>query len=61
MVEPKQADDHHQLDVPQDEDVFTRTHAVTLDGQDVLGHLRREFLVPSKADLKSETLSLQGL
>ena len=39
-----------------DVDISTREYAEHLDEQDPLKHFRNEFLVPSKADLKSKTL-----
>lgn len=38
----------------------TREYAAFLDSQDPLKHIRKEFLIPSKADLKSKTLVTQG-
>jgi hypothetical protein len=40
--------------------VYTREYAASLDSQDPLHHIRKEFLIPSKADLKSTTLVTQG-
>lgn len=39
------------------QEIFQRAHAESLDKGDPLQHLRREFLVPTKADLKRETLA----
>ena len=36
---------------------LSREEAEHLDAEDPLGHLRKEFIIPSRADLKSETLS----
>lgn len=38
-------------------DVFTKGHAESLDAQDPLRHFRKEFIIPSKADLKRKTLA----
>lgn len=35
----------------------SRAHAESLDEQDTLKHLRREFIIPTKNDLKSRTLA----
>jgi kynureninase len=35
-------------------------HAVSLDAQDPLRHLREEFLIPSKAQLKAKSLPEAG-
>jgi kynureninase len=43
-----------------DAHVYTREYAASLDSQDPLHHIRNEFLIPSKADLKSTTLVTQG-
>jgi kynureninase len=43
-----------------DAHVYTREYAASLDSQDPLHHIRKEFLIPSKADLKSTTLVTQG-
>ena len=40
--------------------VDSREYAVSLDAQDPLRHLRREFLIPSKEQLKSESLPEAG-
>lgn len=45
---------------PEDVHVYTREYAASLDSQDPLHHIRKEFLIPSKADLKSTTLVTQG-
>ena len=41
----------------QDENVFTKQHAESLDAQDPLHRLRKEFIIPTKADLKRKTLA----
>ena len=35
---------------------YSRDHALRLDEQDPLKHLRKEFIIPSKDDLTSKTL-----
>jgi hypothetical protein len=40
--------------------VDSREYAVSLDAQDPLRHLRKEFLIPSKEQLKSESLPEAG-
>jgi kynureninase len=40
--------------------VDSREYAVSLDAQDPLRHLRREFLIPSKEQLKSKSLPEAG-
>lgn len=44
----------------EDAHVYNRKYAASLDSQDPLQHVRKEFLIPSKADLKSTTLVTQG-
>ncbi|KAI4255615.1 MAG: hypothetical protein L6R42_006646, partial [Xanthoria sp. 1 TBL-2021] len=39
---------------------YTREEALQLDGSDSLRHLRSEFIIPTKNDLKRKTLSLQS-
>ncbi|KAI4270671.1 MAG: hypothetical protein L6R38_007057 [Xanthoria sp. 2 TBL-2021] len=39
---------------------YTREEALQLDGSDSLRHLRSEFIIPTKDDLKRKTLSLQS-
>lgn len=39
------------------ENYYSRAHAESLDEQDPLKHLRREFIIPTKHDLKSRTLA----
>jgi kynureninase len=41
----------------QDVEEFTKRHAELLDAQDSLRHFRKEFIIPSKADLKRKTLT----
>jgi len=45
---------------PEDAHVYTREYAASLDRQDPLHHIRKEFLIPSKAHLKSTALVTQG-
>lgn len=40
--------------------VDSREHAVTLDAQDPLSNIRKEFLIPTKAQLKSGSLPEAG-
>ncbi len=44
----------------EDAHVYTREYAASLDSQDPLHHVRKEFLIPSKADLQRTTLGTQG-
>lgn len=46
--------------VSQDMRDYSRGYATQLDGQDRLKHLRKEFIIPTKADLKSEKLATPG-
>ena len=39
---------------------YSRGYATQLDGQDRLKHLRKEFIIPTKADLKSKKLAIPG-
>lgn len=39
---------------------YTKAEALSLDGLDDLQHLRSEFIIPTKNDLKRRTLSQQG-
>ena len=56
-MESKQLPIHNHLTDPFDESkVFTIEFAKNFDASDPLRHFRAEFLVPSKADLKSRTL-----
>jgi kynureninase len=41
----------------QDKREFTKQHAESLDAQDPLRHFRKEFIIPTKADLKRKTLT----
>lgn len=40
---------------------FERLHANSLDDQDPLRELRKEFIIPSKDDLKRKTLAKLGI
>jgi hypothetical protein len=40
--------------------VDSREHAITLDAQDPLSHIRKEFKIPTKAQLKAQSLSEAG-
>ena len=39
---------------------YTHAEALELDASDTLSHLRSEFIIPSKDDLKRRTLSKGG-
>lgn len=39
---------------------YTKEEALEQDASDPLHHLRSEFIIPSKDDLKSKTLSRKG-
>lgn len=39
---------------------LSRQHALRLDAEDPLKHLRAEFIIPSRADLKRKTLIDHG-
>lgn len=39
---------------------YTKDEALELDASDSLHHLRSEFIIPSKDDLKRKTLSGKG-
>ena len=39
---------------------YSREYATQLDDRDHLKHLRKEFIIPTKADLKSKTLTSPG-
>ena len=41
----------------QDKDEFTKQEAELLDARDPLRHLRKEYIIPTKADLKRKTLA----
>ncbi len=43
-----------------DSNINTREYAEGLDNQDSLKHLRDEFIIPTKADLKNKTLAKSG-
>lgn len=38
----------------------SREYAIRMDNSDELKHLRQQFIIPSKNDLKSKTLSQHG-
>jgi len=40
---------------------YTREHAILLNEQDPLKHIRNEFIIPTKEDLFSEKLADLGL
>lgn len=44
----------------QEEDINSLEYAQRLDKQDPLRHLREQFIIPSKADLKRTTLDRPG-
>jgi len=44
----------------QGEHMYSRDYAIALDADDSLRHMRDEFLIPSKADLKVKTLPESG-
>ncbi len=44
----------------QSKHVHSRDYAVSLDAQDSLRHMSKEFFVPSKAHLKSKSLPETG-
>ena len=48
------------MSAPQGLNDCSRGYATQLDNQDRLRHLRKEFIVPTKADLKSKTLGNPG-
>jgi hypothetical protein len=52
--------DRIALSGAENEYVFSREYAVSLDGQDSIRHIRNEFLIPSKANLRSATLRQEG-
>ncbi|TAQ85626.1 hypothetical protein B7494_g6053 [Chlorociboria aeruginascens] len=39
------------------QDVYSRDHAIALDAEDPLRHMRREFIIPSKSNLRANTLA----
>ena len=41
----------------RDKEESTRQYAESMDAQDPLRHLRKEFIIPTKADLKRKTLA----
>lgn len=40
--------------------VYSREYAVSLDAQDALNHTRKEFLIPTRAQLKAKSLADTG-
>jgi kynureninase len=42
-------------------DVGSREYAVSLDAQDPLNHMSKEFFIPSKTELKAEILPAAGM
>jgi kynureninase len=44
----------------QNKHVYSREYAVSLDAQDPLRHMSKEFFIPSKAELKSKSLPEAG-
>jgi len=44
----------------QEEDIESLAYAQNLDKKDALRHLREQFIIPSKADLKRTTLDRPG-
>jgi kynureninase len=48
------------LDFKDDIRAYKKEYAQSLDKQDPLRHLRDEFIIPSKADLKRKTLKPSG-
>lgn len=45
---------------PDDPETYTLEYARSLDAKDPLRHFREEFIIPSKADLKRQTLPKRG-
>lgn len=43
-----------------DPSIYTREYAESLDKQDPLKEFRKEFIIPTKADLKRKTLAKSG-
>lgn len=41
--------------------MYTREYAVSLDSQDALRHMSREFYIPSKSELKAKALPETGM
>lgn len=52
--------DAHNGFIADEAAMDTLDYAKSLDEQDPLRHLRSQFIIPSKADLKSNTLSPPG-
>src|SRR6266498_3121664 len=48
------------LDYKDDIRAYKKEYAQSLDKQNPLRHLREEFIIPSKADLKRKTLKIAG-
>lgn len=48
------------MHTPQPAKDRSRDYAIQMDNSDELKHLRRQFIIPSKNDLKSKTLGLHG-
>lgn len=46
------------LSYKTDSNAFTREYAESLDAQDPLRDFRKEFIIPSKVDLKRKTLAI---
>jgi kynureninase len=44
----------------EDRQVLTKEYAASLDTQDPIKHIRDEFLIPSKANLRNTTLKQTG-
>ena len=53
------ADSKH--DGQSEQHVYSRDYADSLDLQDPLHHMSREFLIPSKADLKAKRFEQVGM
>jgi kynureninase len=49
------------LDGQSQQHVYSRDYAESLDMQDPLRHMSREFLIPSKAELKAKTFEQVGM
>lgn len=46
------------LSYKTDSNAFTKEYAESLDAQDPLREFRKEFIIPSKVDLKRKTLAI---
>lgn len=55
----KMGDFNHSPPMPYKDDIraYKKEYAQALDAQDPLRHLRNEFIIPSKQDLKRKTLA----